>query len=133
MLRLTVKSGTSIFVGEDPIMPIGMISILGTRGSEVQIGIVALRENMRVYRQAVVEREAGGPKALELVIARLKQKCARRKTTSLPRRRLQSHRKTFGGTGVVAEPNAESKGDGEWLLCREGTSRPLQKLRADCK
>ena len=76
MLRLTVKLGTSIFVGEEPTMPTGMISNLGVRGSAVQIGIVAPREEMPVYRQEVVEREAGGPDALAAIVARLKERCA---------------------------------------------------------
>lgn len=77
MLRLTVKLGASVFVGEDPTTPFGMISILGVRKSEVQIGIVAPRERMRIYRQEVVERVAGGREALEAIVARLKEECAR--------------------------------------------------------
>ena len=72
MLRLTVKLGTSLFLGKEPRVPSGMISILGVRGSTVQIGIVAPKDEMPVYRQEIVEREAGGPRALEAIIARLK-------------------------------------------------------------
>lgn len=75
MLRLTVKLGTSLFIGEGPTTPTGMISILGMRGSAVQIGIIAARNEMPVFRQEVVEREAGGPDALAAIVTRLKERC----------------------------------------------------------